>query len=70
MLSYNQFLLGTMKLNNDAHSLYLSIFCNSVAIHVNLLQFELPEDARSRVKKISVIRNLCLKVGTKDHLKV
>ncbi|KAF5822460.1 putative 43kDa postsynaptic protein [Helianthus annuus] len=26
-------------------------------------QFELPEDARSRVKKISVIRNLCLKVG-------
>lgn len=27
-------------------------------------KFELPEDARSRVKKISVIRNLCLKVGT------
>lgn len=26
-------------------------------------EFELPEDARSRVKKISVIRNLCLKVG-------
>ncbi|GJS59952.1 clustered mitochondria protein [Tanacetum coccineum] len=26
-------------------------------------QFELPEDARSRVKNISVIRNLCLKVG-------
>ncbi|GFY92163.1 tetratricopeptide repeat (TPR)-containing protein [Actinidia rufa] len=26
-------------------------------------QFELPEDARSRVKKISVIRNLCQKVG-------
>ncbi|KAD5802797.1 hypothetical protein R6Q59_023791 [Mikania micrantha] len=26
-------------------------------------QFELPEDARSHVKKISVIRNLCLKVG-------
>ncbi|XP_027340006.1 clustered mitochondria protein isoform X2 [Abrus precatorius] len=26
-------------------------------------KFELPEDARSRVKKISVIRNLCLKVG-------
>ncbi|KAL4562037.1 hypothetical protein LXL04_034226 [Taraxacum kok-saghyz] len=26
-------------------------------------QFELPNDARSRVKKISVIRNLCLKVG-------
>ncbi|KDP43431.1 hypothetical protein JCGZ_16718 [Jatropha curcas] len=26
-------------------------------------QFELPEDARSRVKKVSVIRNLCLKVG-------
>ncbi|KAK7334777.1 hypothetical protein VNO80_26540 [Phaseolus coccineus] len=26
-------------------------------------KFELPEDARLRVKKISVIRNLCLKVG-------
>ncbi|XP_017424913.2 clustered mitochondria protein isoform X1 [Vigna angularis] len=26
-------------------------------------KFELPEDARSHVKKISVIRNLCLKVG-------
>lgn len=26
-------------------------------------QFELPEDARSRVKKVSVIRNICLKVG-------
>lgn len=26
-------------------------------------QFELPEDARARVKKVSVIRNLCLKVG-------
>ncbi|GMP41830.1 hypothetical protein CsSME_00011793 [Camellia sinensis var. sinensis] len=26
-------------------------------------QYELPEDARSRVKKISVIRNLCQKVG-------
>ncbi|KAK7323253.1 hypothetical protein VNO77_26718 [Canavalia gladiata] len=26
-------------------------------------KFELPEEARSRVKKISVIRNLCLKVG-------
>ncbi|KAK9283136.1 hypothetical protein L1049_011367 [Liquidambar formosana] len=26
-------------------------------------QFELPEDARSRVKKVSVIRNLCQKVG-------
>lgn len=26
-------------------------------------QFELPEDLRSRVKKISVIRNLCQKVG-------
>lgn len=26
-------------------------------------QFELPEDARQRVKKISVIRNLCQKVG-------
>lgn len=26
------------------------------------LQFELPEDARQRVKKISVIRNLCQKV--------
>ncbi|XP_052211359.1 clustered mitochondria protein [Diospyros lotus] len=26
-------------------------------------QFELPEDARSRVKKMSVIRNLCQKVG-------
>ncbi|KAK8622175.1 hypothetical protein V6N13_097799 [Hibiscus sabdariffa] len=26
-------------------------------------QFELPEDARSRVKKISVLRNLCQKVG-------
>ncbi|KAA8515704.1 hypothetical protein F0562_018685 [Nyssa sinensis] len=26
-------------------------------------QFDLPEDARSRVKKISVIRNLCQKVG-------
>ncbi|KAK7816936.1 clustered mitochondria protein [Quercus suber] len=26
-------------------------------------EFELPEDARSRVKKVSVIRNLCQKVG-------
>lgn len=26
-------------------------------------QFELPEDARQRVKKVSVIRNLCQKVG-------
>nr|KYP49168.1 Protein KIAA0664 isogeny family [Cajanus cajan] len=26
-------------------------------------KFELPEDARSNVKKISVIRNLCLKIG-------
>ncbi|RDX61659.1 Clustered mitochondria protein, partial [Mucuna pruriens] len=26
-------------------------------------KFELPEDARSHVKKISVVRNLCLKVG-------
>ncbi|KAL2330845.1 hypothetical protein Fmac_018426 [Flemingia macrophylla] len=26
-------------------------------------KFELPEDARSRAKKISVIRNLCLKIG-------
>ncbi|RHN66156.1 putative clustered mitochondria protein [Medicago truncatula] len=26
-------------------------------------EFELPEDARSRVKKISVLRNLCLKAG-------
>ncbi|PNY17653.1 protein KIAA0668, partial [Trifolium pratense] len=26
-------------------------------------EFELPEDARSRIKKISVLRNLCLKVG-------
>ncbi|KAL6954932.1 hypothetical protein U1Q18_045338 [Sarracenia purpurea var. burkii] len=26
-------------------------------------QYELPEDARSRVKKISVVRNLCQKVG-------
>ncbi|KAE8702807.1 Clustered mitochondria protein [Hibiscus syriacus] len=27
------------------------------------MNFELPEDARSRVKKISVLRNLCQKVG-------
>ncbi|OMO69795.1 Tetratricopeptide-like helical [Corchorus capsularis] len=27
-------------------------------------QFELPEDARLRVKKVSVLRNLCQKVGT------
>lgn len=46
--------------------LYLRILCNSAFIHVNLLQFELPEDTRSRVKKISVIRNLCLKVHHDD----
>lgn len=33
-------------------------------IIVNLFaQFKLPEDARSRVKKVSVLRNLCLKVS-------
>ncbi|RWV87882.1 hypothetical protein BHE74_00045012 [Ensete ventricosum] len=27
------------------------------------MKFELPDDARTRVKTIAVIRNLCLKVG-------
>ncbi|GFZ02773.1 tetratricopeptide repeat (TPR)-containing protein [Actinidia rufa] len=44
--------------------------CQAAAVKVNpgmqskaQKKFELPEDARSRVKKISVIRNLCQKVG-------
>nr|XP_043609065.1 clustered mitochondria protein [Erigeron canadensis] len=46
-------------LNLSSESLWSDIFEFSKAKY----QFELPEDARSLVKKISVIRNLCLKVG-------
>ncbi|XP_076911185.1 clustered mitochondria protein-like [Bidens hawaiensis] len=40
-----------------------SLWANILEFAKAKYQFELPEDARSRVKKISVIRNLCLKVG-------
>ncbi|KAL3832912.1 hypothetical protein ACJIZ3_007648 [Penstemon smallii] len=50
------------------HSLYLSITSQNLWSDIQEFaklkyQFELPEDARERVKKISVIRNLCQKVG-------
>ncbi|KAK4415429.1 Clustered mitochondria protein [Sesamum alatum] len=49
-------------------SLYLSITSESLWLDIQEFaklkyQFELPEDARHQVKKISVIRNLCQKVG-------
>ncbi|KAK7317301.1 hypothetical protein RJT34_01403 [Clitoria ternatea] len=59
----------------NSQPLYMSVYSEALwfniqefarmkyKLQVNLLQFELPEDARSSVKKISVIRNLCLKVG-------
>ena len=37
-------------------------------VYLTLLQFEIPEDARARIKKVSVIRNFCLKVSTKPLL--
>ncbi|KAK1413342.1 hypothetical protein QVD17_35114 [Tagetes erecta] len=40
-----------------------SLWANILEFAKVKYQFELPEDARSHVKKISVIRNLCLKVG-------
>ncbi|KAA8520267.1 hypothetical protein F0562_014523 [Nyssa sinensis] len=50
------------------HSSYMSITSDSLWSDISEFakskyQFELPEDARSRVKKISVIRNLCQKAG-------
>ncbi|KAL3815048.1 hypothetical protein ACJIZ3_016316 [Penstemon smallii] len=49
-------------------SLYLSITSESLWSDIQEFaklkyQFELPEDTRQRVKKISVIRNICQKVG-------
>ncbi|KAM7512311.1 hypothetical protein LguiB_011186 [Lonicera macranthoides] len=64
---------GNTKLKNGVspkrkQSSYLSL--TSTSLWSDILefaklkyQFELPEEARSRVKKISVIRNLCQKVG-------
>ncbi|KAI3444967.1 hypothetical protein Pfo_001632 [Paulownia fortunei] len=61
------------KLRNGGYarkkeSLYLSITSDSLWSDIQEFaklkyEFELPEDARQRVKKISVIRNLCQKVG-------
>ncbi|XP_051145536.1 clustered mitochondria protein-like isoform X2 [Andrographis paniculata] len=49
-------------------SLYLNITSDSLWADIQEFaklkyQFELPEDSRQRVKKISVVRNLCQKVG-------
>ncbi|KZV47233.1 clustered mitochondria protein [Dorcoceras hygrometricum] len=49
-------------------SLYLSITSESLWLDIEEFsklkyQFELPKDARLRVRKISVVRNLCQKVG-------
>ncbi|KAL8500745.1 hypothetical protein ACS0TY_020362 [Phlomoides rotata] len=64
---------GQAKLRNMGHarkkeSLYLSITSDSLWSDIQEFaklkyQFELPEDAKQRVNKISVIRNLCQKVG-------
>ncbi|PIN14395.1 putative protein CLU1/cluA/TIF31 [Handroanthus impetiginosus] len=63
---------GQAKLKNGyvrkRQSLYLSITSESLWSDIQKFaklkyQFELPEDARQRVKKISVVRNLCQKVG-------
>ncbi|XP_011087269.1 clustered mitochondria protein [Sesamum indicum] len=64
---------GQDKLRNGGYvrkkqSLYLSITSDSLWSDIQEFaklkyQFELPEDARQRVKKVSVIRNLCQKVG-------
>ncbi|KAK6162900.1 hypothetical protein DH2020_002741 [Rehmannia glutinosa] len=64
---------GQAKLKNGAYmrkkeSFYLSITSDSLWSDIQdfaklKYQFELPEDARQRVKKISVIRNLCQKAG-------
>ncbi|KAK9058159.1 hypothetical protein SSX86_022999 [Deinandra increscens subsp. villosa] len=58
--------VGGVAIKKQASCINLS----SESLWANILEFakvkyqlELPEDARSRVKKISVIRNLCLKVG-------
>ncbi|PIN12699.1 hypothetical protein CDL12_14684 [Handroanthus impetiginosus] len=64
---------GQAKLRDGGHarkkqSLYLSITSDSLWSDIQdfaklKYQFELPEDARQRVKKIPVVRNLCQKVG-------
>ncbi|KAL8555488.1 hypothetical protein ACS0TY_003336 [Phlomoides rotata] len=64
---------GLTKLRNGGYvskkqSSYLSITSESLWTDIQEFaklkyQFELPEDARPRIKKISVIRNLCQKVG-------
>ncbi|CAA0827130.1 Clustered mitochondria protein [Striga hermonthica] len=64
---------GLAKLKNGGYlrkkeSVYLSITTDSLWSDIQEFaklkyQFELPEDARQRVKKISVIRNLCQKVA-------
>lgn len=44
------------------------MFLNQLGIYaisyneIHSMQFGLPDDARSRVKKVSVVRNLCHKV--------
>lgn len=45
-------------------------FCLTFCFHnfFILLQFELPEDAKTRVKKVSVLRNLCQKVSRLELL--
>ncbi|EPS67381.1 hypothetical protein M569_07392, partial [Genlisea aurea] len=49
-------------------SFYLSVSSDSLwsdiqEFSLGKYQFELPEDARQRVRKVSVLRNICLKVG-------
>ncbi|WCJ18976.1 Clustered mitochondria protein [Euphorbia peplus] len=53
-----------------SQSLYMNISSESVWSDIQdfvkiKYQFELPEDARSQVKKVSVLRNLCHKVGVR-----
>ncbi|KAL9142343.1 hypothetical protein ABFS82_14G163600 [Erythranthe guttata] len=60
--------LGKGGYARKKQSLYLSITSESLWTDIKEFarlkyQFELPEDARERVKKIAVIRNLCQKVG-------
>ncbi|KAL3622462.1 hypothetical protein CASFOL_033873 [Castilleja foliolosa] len=53
---------------NGKESFYLTLTSDSVWSYIQdfaklKYQFDLPEDARQRVQKISVVRNLCQKVG-------
>ncbi|GFP98186.1 clustered mitochondria protein [Phtheirospermum japonicum] len=64
---------GQAKLKNEGNGkkkepFYLTLTSDSLWFYIQdfaklKYQFELPEDARQRVQKISVIRNLCQKVG-------